>query len=147
MAEQPKRSWWSRHWKWVVPVGCLTPILICGGLFTLVLTMVVGTIKSIGPYSDTLAMVQSNPRAQQLMGTPIEAGFLVGGEIETTGSSGHADFSYAVSGPNDSGTVYVVADKQAGQWNISTATLDIENAGESVDLLANTPSSPEPGGP
>ena len=40
----PQKSWFGRNWKWVVPVGCLTPILVCGGFFTLIFGAVFGML-------------------------------------------------------------------------------------------------------
>ncbi len=136
MVEQQQRSWWSRNWKWVLPVGCLTPVLVCGGCVAVILTAAFGTIKSSTPYQDSLAAVRNSPQAQAALGVPIEPGFLVTGEIEATGASGHADIGYSVSGPQGSGTVYAVADKSAGEWTFSTLVLELKETGERLDLLA-----------
>ena len=135
MSEQPERTWWSRNWKWVVPAGCLTPVLVCGGFVALILTLVFGMIKSSPPYTESLAAVKANAEAQQELGNPIEPGFFVTGGIETSGDSGDADITYAVSGPNGSGTVHAVADKAAGQWTFTTLELAIEATGQRIDLL------------
>ena len=39
----PRRNWWERNWKWFVPSGCLTLILL-GCLFIgLIFTVVMGS--------------------------------------------------------------------------------------------------------
>ena len=136
MSEQPQRSWWGRNWKWVVPVGCVTPILLCGGCVTLVLTLVFGVMKSSAAYKDSLAAVQTNVQAQRVLGVPIEPGLIVTGRVETSGGSGSADIAYTVSGPNGSGTVHASAGKAAGQWTFSSLVLEIKNTGERIDLLS-----------
>lgn len=95
MVQQPldpsspkRRNWWSRNWKWVLPVGCLAPLLVCGGLVTLIVVLVFGVIKSTDVYQDSLTAVRADPQLQAELGTPIEAGFLVTGSIEISGSSG-----------------------------------------------------------
>ena len=104
MQDAVKRSWWSRNWKWVVPVGCLTPIVICGGGATLIVALVFGVIKESGAYQDSLAQAQTDARVVAALGTPIEPGFFVMGNIEVNGPAGTADLSYSISGPNGTAT-------------------------------------------
>ncbi len=66
-------------------------------------------MKSSEAYKDALAMVRANPYVQDALGSPIEAGLLVAGNINISDSSGYADLAFPVSGPDGSGTVYVVA--------------------------------------
>lgn len=135
MPEQPKRSWWSRNWKWAGPLGCLTPVLACGGFFTFIVVIVFGIIKSSPPYIDSLAEVRANPQAQQALGDPIEPSLIVSGNFETSGNSGSADIAYEVTGPKGSGTVYVVAEQAIGQWTFTTLVLEVEGSSERIDLL------------
>jgi hypothetical protein len=135
MAEQAKRSWWGRNWKWVVPAGCLVPVVICGGFVALLFTVVFGAIKSSGPYTESLALVKQHPEARQLLGAPIEPGFFVAGSINVSGTSGDADIYYSVSGPKGEATVYVVAVKKAGEWDFETLILASKETGDRLDLL------------
>jgi hypothetical protein len=130
----PQRSWWGRHWKWVIPVGCLTPILLCGGFFTLIFTLVFGLIKSNGAYTDSLATLSADPQVTAALGTPIKPGFFVRGSIHISGPSGHADISYSVSGPQDSAVVYVISDKSAGLWSHTTFIVELDSTGQRIDL-------------
>ena len=120
---------------WVVPAGCLIPVVLCGGFVALILAVVFGAIKSSAPYTESLAAVKQHPEAQQLLGDPIEPGFFVTGSINVSGSSGDADIAYSVSGPEGSGTVYVVAEKTAGEWDFKTLTLESAETGDRIDLL------------
>ena len=130
-----KRSWWQRNWKWVVPVGCLTPIIICGGGVALFMSLILGTMKSSEAYSQSLAQVKADTAIQAALGTPIEAGFMVSGNVSFDGSSGHADLSYSVIGPNDSGQVFAIADKTAGAWRFTMLDVQIASTGDRIDLL------------
>ena len=136
MNEQAQRSWWSRNWKWVVPTGCLAPVLLCGGFVTLIFTLVFGVIKSSAPYTESLATVRANSQVQQQLGDAIEPGFFVTGNIESSGASGHADISYSVSGSKGSGTVYAVADKAEDAWTFTKLALKLDETGERIDLLS-----------
>jgi hypothetical protein len=60
------------------------------------------------------------------------------GNINVNGSSGHADLAIPVSGPEGSGTIYVVASKSAaGQWTILRLVVEVKETNERIDLLAN----------
>lgn len=130
-----KRSWWGRNWLWVVPVGCLLPILSCVGIITMIVTLVFGMLKSSHPYQDSFATLQSDPRVISALGTPIEADFFVSGQINLQNSSGNANLSYGVTGPNGSATVYVVATKSAGKWTYSELIVTPDTNNQDIDLL------------
>ena len=148
---QQKRSWWSRNWGWATPVGCLLiPLLCCGGGFGSLLLFSTTLIKSSVAYTESLAAVQANAQAQQLLGTPIEAGFFVNGSVNkhlsadvhsssedsaSVQSSGSAEITYPVSGPDGSGTVRIVAEIHRGEWTFKTLVLTINKTGKSIDLI------------
>src|SRR4051794_33678843 len=112
----PKRSWWGRNWKWVVPVGCLLPLLSCGGGIIAIFFGVTGIIKSSEPYKHALALAQSNPAVVAALGTPITAGKFSGGTYNVSNGSGSANFVIPISGPKGSGAIYVVATRSGGKW-------------------------------
>jgi len=107
----------------------------------LIVTIVFGMMKSSHAYKDALAMAQADPYVKEALGSPIKEGFLVMGNINVNGSSGHADLAIPVSGPEGSGTIYVVASKSAtaaaGKWTISRLVVDVKATNERIDLLAN----------
>jgi hypothetical protein len=120
------RSWWSRNWKWVVPLGALSVVALCGGFFAAIFSIVFGMIKSSPPYEESLAMIQAHPEIREVIGTPIEPGFLVTGSIEVNPSSGFADIAYTVSGPRGSADVSVVAEKSGAQWTFESIDVEID---------------------
>jgi hypothetical protein len=138
MAETQQRSWWGRNWKWVVPVGCLTPVVLCGGFVTVIVAIVFGAIKSITPYQEGLARTQASPAVQAALGQPVEAAFYVTGSVRTNTvngvDSGQADLSIPISGPNGSGTVEVKGKKGPGGWAYSQLRVLVPGK-EPIDLL------------
>ena len=132
----PRPSWWSRNWKWFLPVGCLLPMLICGGIIAAIVFGVMGALKSAEPYVKSIEMVQNDPAAQAALGSPINAGFTISGEISVSNGDGDCDISYPVTGPNGTGTVAVEATRVAGVWSYDLVTLTIDATGEQIDLLA-----------
>lgn len=127
-------SWWGRNWKWVLPVGCLTPVLLCGGFIAAILAIVFGALKSSDAYTEALARAQKDRRVQAALGEPIEAGFFVSGNISLNNDRGHADLRIPISGPNGNATIYVVANKAAGKWTYTRLDV-VPDGGERIDLL------------
>src|SRR4051812_41817609 len=115
----PKRTWWGRNWKWAVPVGCLAPILLCGGVLATLVGLVFGVLRSSDVYKESLARARGNQEVRALLGEPIEGGTWVGGNLETSGATGRADLSIPVSGPKGSATIHTVATKVDGRWEYS----------------------------
>ncbi len=134
MDQPAKRSWFGRHWWWFVPTVVLAPIACCGGFVVLIVSLVFGMIKSSDAYTQSLAMVQADPRAQAVLGTPIEPGFFVTGNINVSGASGNADIAYSLTGPQGKATLYVQATKSVGQWTFHTLALEPAQ-GPRLDLL------------
>jgi len=136
---QPPRSWWSRNWKWFVPVVTLPPLLCCCVTPVLLFVGVFSAIRSSEPFTKSLEMVQASPEVQAELGTPIKAGFMLQGNINYQNSGGDADIYYPVSGPNGSATVYVTATRAQGQWTFDDVTVSIDATGERIDLLSTSP--------
>jgi len=134
MDQRSKPTWWGRNWKWVVPVGCLAPLLVCCGGVLLLVVFVFGAIRSSEPYTEALARAKANPEVKAALGEPIEAGYWVNGSIEVSGPSGKAKIAIPISGPKKSATLYVEGTKTAGKWEYSTLDVAPGGAGNRIDL-------------
>ena len=134
LPQERSTTWWQRNWKWFVPV-CLGSVVLFAGFIVLILTIVFGMMKSSDAYKDALAMARANPYVQDALGSPFEEGLLVAGNINISGSSGYADLAIPVSGPDGSGTIYVVASKSAGQWTFLKLVVGIKATNERIYLI------------
>lgn len=130
-----QRSWWSRHWKWAVPSICLAGLLAVVGFVALLLAIIFGALKSSDAYAQSLALARADPRVQAALGSPIEPGFLVTGQMKIVNSRGRADLSYAITGPKGTGAVHVVAAKSGGPWVFSIMTVETASPRQMIDLL------------
>ena len=134
--DQPKQgNWWSRNWKWFVPVGCLGMIVLFIGFIAIILFSVFGFMKSSDAYKIAVEESKSHPAIIEVLGTPIEEGLFVSGNINISGSSGNADIAIPISGPNGEATIYAVAAKSAGKWTFSILEAEIKGTGERLNLL------------
>ena len=130
----PRRGWWSRNWKWAAPVGCLLPVLICGGFVTVIVTFVFGMIKSSEPYQHALTQARANQAVVAALGTPIEPKFLVAGSINLNDSSGDANLTIPVTGAKGSGTIYVIGTRSDGVWSYSRLLFIDDSSKQETDL-------------
>jgi hypothetical protein len=135
MSDVPQqRSWFSRNWIWVVPVGCLLPVggcvVIFGGLAWFGFSM-----AKDSPYMPSLVAVSTNEQVRTALGEPIEQvvappneGIMPGKDVN------RVDFTYQISGPNGSAKVHVVADRQNVGWDYTTHTVTIDGTNEVIDV-------------
>ena len=87
------------------------------------------------PYRNALARVRADAVVVQELGLPIEPGWWVTGTLEVDQSSGNANFATALRGPSGRGTLYVLAEKQAGEWRYKVLVVEVEGKPERIDLL------------
>jgi TonB family protein len=132
--QQPKGCL-GRNWKWAVPLGCVTLILVLVAAGGAIFLFAMSAIKSSDVYRGALERAQSNPEAVALLGEPIKDGWLVKGTVSFNGGSGNASFEIPVSGPKNSGTLYVRAVNEGGAWMYEKLDLSTASS-EKVSLLA-----------
>jgi hypothetical protein len=141
--QPPRPNWWKRNWKWALPVGCLLPILLCGGgfaaFFFLVYGVVTGSIKSSDAYEEAMTRARANPDVVMALGEPIESGFWISGTINVNGASGNLNVSIPISGPKGSGTLYVVGRKSAGRWQYSMMEVELPGRDSNIDVRPRVP--------
>lgn len=137
-AASPSRtpSWWSRNWKWFLPVGCLSCLMVLVGLIAIILFAATGMMKSSDAYRQALGRAGSDPRVVQRLGEPLEAGMLTSGGIQVNGPTGQADLAIPLSGPRGKGTLYLAATKSVGEWTFTRLVLEVDSTHERIDLLA-----------
>ena len=138
IAQQPKRNWWTRNWKWFVPTGCLTLIALFVAFIACIVLVVFGALKSTDVYRHAVAEAKTNPAVTEALGSPIKEGMLVSGNSNVNGPSGEANLSIPISGPKGDGTIYVTAKKSEGRWEYSALEVEIKSSGERIDLLGKT---------
>ena len=124
-------------WSTGKKIGCGCAILFLVAILGIG-TLTVGVfslLKSSDAYQDSLTIVQNSPELQERLGTPIEPGFFMTGSINVSNDTGTADITYPVSGPNESGKVRVVAEKDREGWHFSRITYYPEEGPGSLDLI------------
>jgi hypothetical protein len=141
----PQPSWWSRNWKWVVPVGCLLPLLSCGCLLAVVLGAVGYSLKETGLQEDAVAAARQSTEVRAALGEDVHAtGLIPQGEISVQNGRGSASLTVPLAGSRGEGTLRAEALKEGQQWRFTV--LQVEVPGQPpIDLLEGLPSGVPPG--
>ena len=137
MTDVASPSWFQRHWKWLVPAGCLGAVVCAVAWAVFMVSFLLAGMKTSGVYQDAFAAARSSPQALAVLGAPVEAGWWLMGSINVSGPSGDADIVFPVSGPEGSGKLYAIGEKRAGQWTLELLELEVEGRDGRIDLLKN----------
>src|SRR5688572_29757281 len=127
-------NWWQRNWKWFVPAGCLTILVLFAAFGAVIFFGISGVMRSSDAYQIAVAKAKAEPRVIAALGTPIKEGMFMSGNTNVSGGSGHADLAIPLSGPKGTGKLYAVATKSAGTWTFSKLLLRIETTGETIEI-------------
>ena len=131
----PRPNWWKRNWKWFVPTGCFTLMLLFLVFVGSILVIVFSAMKSTEVYKEALARAKADPAVIEALGSPIKDGLLMSGNTNVNGASGESNLAIPISGPKGKGTIYVSANKSLGQWNYSGLTVEVGQTHNRIDLL------------
>ena len=99
---------------------------------SLLLMLIPVTMKKSLAYTMSLVEIQRHPEIIELLGEPIDPGFLLTGSISTNISDGNASIQYSLNGSKGKGKAYVVAYKKFGDWNFEEVVVDIPYANKRI---------------
>ncbi|MDA6070054.1 cytochrome c oxidase assembly factor 1 family protein [Flavobacterium sp. AC] len=130
-----RKSWWERNWKWFVPTGCVSLLLIFVLFIVSIFFGVTSMMTNSDAYKEAMTKAQKNKVVIEKLGSPIEDDGMTSGSINTAnGDSGNCDLQIPIKGPKGKATLFVVAEKK-GTWKYSEMTVVIQNTKEEIDLL------------
>jgi hypothetical protein len=132
--QSPVGNWWQRNWKWFVPTGCLTLIVMALLCVACLVFFVFSGMKSSDAYKTAVARAKSDQRVVAALGDPISEGMFGSGKTNVNGPAGDADIAIPISGPKGKATIYAVATKSEGTWSFSKLNVKIDGSGETIDL-------------
>jgi uncharacterized membrane protein YbaN (DUF454 family) len=79
--KQPgKEYWWTRNWKWFVPLGCLGAVILVVAFFVVIIFTVFGFMKSSNVYKEAVANAKANISVVEVLELQIEEGLFVSGK-------------------------------------------------------------------
>jgi hypothetical protein len=104
-------------------------------MFAAIAMLVVGMFRNSEVVQQAMERAATDPELVQELGTPLKAGYLISGNLQTSGSSGTADLLIPISGPKGSGSMVLVAVKSGGTWTFTTLKVSLSEAEEQLNLL------------
>ncbi|MFT6796981.1 MAG: hypothetical protein ACJART_002129 [Maribacter sp.] len=128
-------SWWKRNWKWAVPLGgCVSLIVVfiifIGSIFYGVTTV----LEESQPYEYALEKINQDEEITNSLGSPIEKDGMIQGSYNNNNGNKTADIKIPISGPKGSGTLFVEATGENGDWTYNVIRVEIKD-NEHIDLL------------
>ncbi len=128
-------SWWKRNWKWAVPLGgCVSLIVVfiifIGSIFYGVTTV----LEESQPYEYALEKINQDEEITNALGSPIEKDGMIQGSYNNNNGNKTADMKIPISGPKGSGTLFVEATGENGDWTYNVIRVEIKD-NENIDLL------------
>ena len=134
-----QKSWLERHPRWKIPLGFLTLILLIAVFGAVVMTVVTTSFRSSDVYKQALAKAGESLQVREQIGEPIQAAWLISGDLHLNGSTGNANLSIPISGPRGRGLIRAVASKSGGVWRFSFLQVSVAGQGVCIDLLSVQP--------
>lgn len=131
---QPK-SWFSRNWKWLVPVGCVLPMLCCISFAAVTYFGASKMIEGSPAFVTALGKAANNDEVKATLGTPLKPGLGLNGEVKDSNGEGLANFTIPLEGPKGSGTLRVKGTSHDGQWTFDL--MQVETGGKVIDLMVD----------
>ena len=126
----------QRHWKWLLPFL----VISLGVIF--VLSPIGNATQDFGSlylnpsvYEGALAHVNQNKKAIELFGKPIEAKFLLEGEVNFSDNGEVVDMVIPIKGPKSKGRMDVEARKVGNIWEYQLIHVRIKNPPEKISIL------------
>src|SRR4051812_38218112 len=84
-----RRSFGSRHGRWMIPLGVIVLlILVGGGVVTVKLKSTARRIRSSEPYQHAVARAMANAQATKALGAPVVVGKMAVGDVAVRSDSG-----------------------------------------------------------
>ena len=131
-----QKSWFSKNWMWLVPVGgCLTIILLFVFGIGALIFGVFGMLTNSTPYEYALEQAKTNSQVIELLGTPIDTDGIMQGNISFENDEGSADFKIPIKGPKGKAKIIVRAQKEYGEWIYEELYVKIKETKEKINLL------------
>ncbi|QWP77751.1 hypothetical protein J5226_04875 [Lysobacter sp. K5869] len=139
MNDRPNPGWFGRNWKWFVPTGCLTVLLLGAlvlfGLIGLGIKGMSGLMSGSEPVRHAMQLAKDNPEVTAALGQPLETGMGFQGSLRTDNDRGSADLSLPLKGPKGSGRLYVKGEREADRWTYRLIEVAIDGSERRIDLL------------
>ena len=149
--EHDPRPWHQRHRMRALLVIIAVWAAFCATIFTAVAAYFITQTRNSEPFALALERVRADAELRQILGTPIEPGWLTLGSVDN--DRGYAEFTMRVKGPRAKAGLRVIAEKaelNGEPWELVFLDAGVrdEYGGRVVTLINDKPPTgptmPEP---
>ncbi|OXA78252.1 Cytochrome oxidase complex assembly protein 1 [Flavobacterium aquidurense] len=133
--QEIKKNWWDRNWKWFVPTGCLSLLVLFGLFIAAIFFGATSMMKDSDSYKGAMTIVQNDKYMNKILGSPIENDGLVSGNISINNEVGNCDLQIPIKGPKGKATLFVVAEKK-GEWKYREISVHVDATDEQIELIS-----------
>lgn len=137
MSEEKQKSWFSRHWGWLLGGGCLLFIVIIVVVGVGAFYKITNSIQESEPYSYAFSKAIENDKVIAILGEPIESNGIGSSNFKYKNNSGEATLIIPIKGPNGVGTILVEAEKHQAIWFYNELSVVIEGEQGKINLNAS----------
>lgn len=131
-----RKNWFQRHWKWLMPA-----IIIVFSI-PVFQSSLDGALKDYGTlyanptlYENALNKVREHEEASEFLGTPIETGFLVEGEVRYSNNGNSVKMAIPIKGSKIKARMDVEANKVNGEWVYKLIRIRTKKPKAQIDVL------------
>ena len=133
-------SWWSRHWKWFVPLA----IIIIGGISILGSSKVGENVTHIAKayteaslHENAIAIAQNNETVKAVLGKiqPIDKFALLEGGVRYSNNYESVKLHVRIKGDKGRGKIDIYALKQSGNWSYKAINIRIKEPKQTIIVL------------
>lgn len=120
---------------WCLPCGCIGAVVLVGGGGLAIALLVFSFLKSTAPFQQSLQAIQNDPRVVEYLGTQIEDGWWVSGNVNINNTSGVAVLQYPVSGHKTHGIASVEASMVDNVWTLDHVSVVVQGRHDPIVLV------------
>ncbi|MCF6133288.1 cytochrome c oxidase assembly factor Coa1 family protein [Flavobacterium wongokense] len=135
----PPKNWFQRNWKWFVPTGCLSLIIVVVLFGIALFKGITSVMKDSDVYQHSISVAKKNKTVNEKIGTPLEDNGMISGSINTSGYSGSAQLDIPIKGKKGEGIIHVEAEKKNDIWIYHTLDFYTKGSVTPISLLEQNP--------
>ncbi len=134
------KSWWSRNWKWFIPL--ITVLLI--GMITVSTSKVGESISDmtkayadVSIYENAINIAQQNEQVKELLGElkPLDKMAIIEGSVIYSNNSKSVDMSVRIIGSKGRGKLDISADRNESEWNYKKINIRIKEPKQTITII------------
>jgi hypothetical protein len=129
-----QKNWWERNWKWFVPTGCLSLIIIFAVFIASLFFGITSLLKSSDSYKIALDKAQHNKIVIEKLGSPIEDDGIASGSVNINNDVENCNLKIPIKGSKGTGILHVVGTKN-GTWKFHEMNVYVKSSKENINLL------------